>query len=217
VTESNEDLVSKLISEVDAASIVRAAYFAAHSCTRQQIADILMLTYDHIVAIETTQAYKKKYAEEADSIINAEFERSAGWDELEGDAIAGLMEIMKYQKNPDFLLRVAAVANKAERRSKQSKTDAKVVDASAAGVTNNIVILNMNRGFVERQQNNTIDVTPRPKEIPLKQSDIPPPKLVDEILAPARDRAGITQIKKETDIQRLFRESGVVFDGDDET
>jgi hypothetical protein len=60
--------------------------------------------------------------------------QSAGWDALENMALQKLVDRVKAQRggDPEFLLRVAAVANKAQRRTQQQDN---VLDAQRVGYT----------------------------------------------------------------------------------
>lgn len=211
--KSGEELREELLETVDVQTRVRAASLSVKNLSDGQIADILCLTYEQMQAIRTSSEFKLKYAEEANASIDAQIAREEGWDTLEDEALVGLIGMLKYNKDPKFLLMAAAAANRAERRVKKNDAETKVIDASK-NVTNNLIILNMNRNYVNSAgENRTLDITPRPSEIPLKQSDVPAPKLVDALLAPAREKAGISATDKQlTDIEKMAKAAGIVFD-----
>lgn len=203
--------VEDLLSEVDAITRARVASLCARGLTDYAIGDVLQLTVEHIVAVKGTEEYKAKYCKEADRIIQEQIDRDEGWDGLETAALEGLLQTLRFNKDPKFLLSTAAVANRAERRAKSKKTEPVVVDATVQPEGAKIIVLN--KYYINnRAGDGALDITGRPKEIALKQSDVPAPKLVDEFLAPARERANLTKPKEEDEIERLFRESGVVFD-----
>lgn len=56
-------------------------------------------------------------AAQAESTIDL----TTGWDKLEQHAVTNLVNRVKVSQDPDFLLKVAAVANKAQRRHQQGK------------------------------------------------------------------------------------------------
>lgn len=207
---SAEEQQKKLVETVDGVTRERAASLCARSLSDSQIADILLLTYEQIIAIKGTDEYKKKYAEEADKAIQDQLDRDEGWDAIETQSLEILMGTLKFNRDPKFALLAARTANSAERRSKNN-SPAKVIDNSnPAGGQTNIIFLSINKNYAERE-NSMIDVSPRPKQIPLKQSDVPSPKLVEEILGAQKHVQG-AQGTIETELERMFREQGVVFD-----
>lgn len=206
---SVENEVEKLIETVDVETRRRCANLCARGLTDNQIVGVLLLTYEQVLAIKTTQEYKEKYAEEADRIIQEQLDRDEGWDAIETQSLEILMSTLRFNKDPKFALLAARTANTAERRSK-NKSDPKVIDTPPAANQTNIIFLSLNKNYSQRE-GNLIDVTARPAQIPLKQSDIPNPKLVEEILGTTKHVQG-AQGTSETELERLFRESGVVFD-----
>lgn len=207
VGKSKDDL----INEVDPVTRARIASLCARGLTDFAVSDILYLSVEHIAAVKETEEYKVKYCAEADRIIQEQIDRDEGWDGLETSSLEGLLQTLRFNKDPKFLLSVAAVANRAERRAKNKKTDPTVVDATQQPQGAKIIVLN--RYYINnRAGDGALDISARPKEIEMKKSDVPAPKLVDEFLAPARERANLTKPKEEDEIERLFRESGVVFD-----
>lgn len=204
-----EEENARLIESVDAETRRRAANLCARGLTEMQISGVLLLSYEQVLAIKGTEEYKKKFSEEADRIIQEQFDRDEGWDAIETQSLEVLMQTLRFNKDPKFALLAAKTANTAERRSK-NKSDPKILEAPAAGNQTNIIFLQLNKQYSQRE-GNMIDVTARPVQIPLKQSDIPSPKLVEEILGAQKHVQG-AQGNTETELERMFRESGVVFD-----
>jgi len=83
---------------------------------------------------------------------------TTGWDKLEQHAVTNLVDRVKVSRDPDFLLKVAAVANKASRRHSAGKEHG-VLDPAAGAtrrieLTTRIVERFTNRGMergIERQ------------------------------------------------------------------
>jgi hypothetical protein len=84
-------------------------------------------------------------AAQAESVVDL----TTGWDKLEQHAVTNLVDRVKISRDPDFLLRVAAVANKAQRRHSQGKSDG-VLDPAHAGTRK----INLTTRLVERFQRN---------------------------------------------------------------
>lgn len=212
--------IEELISEIDLVTRARIASLCARGLEDRAVADILFVSAEHVGAVKETVEFKAKYAEEADRIIQDQIDRDEGWDGLETKALESLLEGLRFMKDPKLLLQTAMVANRAERRAKSKRAlqgkvvEPIIVDATIVQPSATIIVLNRNY-ITTRAGDGAIDVSARPKEIPMKQSDIPAPKLVEEILAPARNAAGLVVQKQspaDEELERLFAESGVVFD-----
>lgn len=213
MTDKQNDSVVDILDEVDEPTILRAASLSAKNLLDGQIADILLLTMEQMTAVKSSQIFKKKYAEEANEIIDAQIARSEGWDALEDEALAELIKTLRFNKDPKFLLAAAATANRAERRKRAGSEEVKVIDASQQ--TNNVIILTMNRNYIQQSgESRQLDITPRPTQIPLKQSDIPAPKLVDSLLAaPVEKGQEMSATNKQlSDIEKMAKAAGIVFD-----
>lgn len=201
------------IEEVDVNTRARIASLRARGLSEYSVAEVLLLSPEHVKAVETTEEYRNKFSSEADRIIQEQIDRDEGWDGIENEAIAGLLSTMRFNKDPKFLLMTAQVANRAVRRTREKSREPTVVDASAVKPGSNIIVLNLNKTFINNQTSaGAIDVSPRPKEIPLKQSDTPAPKLVDEILAGSGGAAEVSKAKEIDPLAEMFKEAGLVFD-----
>lgn len=202
---------SNLADTVDNMTRVRAASLSARGLLDTQIADILLLRLEQVLAIKTTEEFQGKYHAEAARLIDEQIARDEGWDAVEEIAITNLLETMKMVRDPKFSLVAAKTANSAIRRAKAGNSDPKVIGEGNTDGRSNVIMLTLNQNYI--QNNNQINVAARPLQIPLKQSDVPSPKLVDAILAPAREAAGISDSKKvQTEFERMMEQSGVVFD-----
>lgn len=70
--------------------------------------------------------------------------QAAGWDDVESLAVQGLAKIVKTNNDPDFLLKAAAVANRAQRRAKPTND---VLDPSKS---QNQTVITLTKRMVER-------------------------------------------------------------------
>lgn len=215
------------IAEVDLASRARIAALRARGLSEYSVAEILMLTPEHVKAVETTEEYRNKFGAEADRIIQEQIDRDEGWDGIENAAIEGVLSIMRFNKDPKFLLMTAQIANRAERRVRSRNVKPIIVDAAKiaepeeegeVAPTAKIIVLNLNKTYINNQTNNgAIDVNARAKEIPLKQSDTPAPKLVEGILI-GEDKVALEaeriRTAQDDPLKRMFQEAGLVFDED---
>jgi len=109
------------------------------------IAHTLGVSKAEIEELMETQDYKDIRllvgAEEAKDRV----ERDGGWDGIESTAVRKLMRRTALENDTDTLLRIAAVANKAQRRTAPPKES--VLDPSQAGAR---VPLSLTRRFTEK-------------------------------------------------------------------
>jgi hypothetical protein len=202
----------ELEDSVDGVTRARAGSLSAHGLSDLQIADILLLSIEQVIAVHNTEEFRNKFAETANEAIQAQIDRDEGWDAVEQKALENMLTALQYNRDPKYALAAGKIANSATRRTRQNKNDPKVIDGSQQKT--NIVILSLNRTFVQRTsvRDNTIDVTPKTVENqPQKRADLPSPKLVEELLAPVTDRPK----KVLSEIEEAFAKAGVVFDNDE--
>ncbi len=107
------------------------------------ISELLGITADEVDEVRETQLYKNMLL-----LMKVEHSKSRtqvdlSWDGIEEVALNRLFERVKVERDGDFLLKVAAVANKATRRIDTNK----VLDPSQAGAR---VPLTLTRRTVER-------------------------------------------------------------------
>lgn len=91
------------------------------------IRGILNCELADIQEVESTETYKTVRAQIASAYAEQTVNQTTGWDAIEQTAIDGLMKRLPFEKDMGFLLRVAAVANKATRRVGR---EAQVLDPS---------------------------------------------------------------------------------------
>ena len=126
-------LKQELGVEVDESHVVLAKH-SVLGTPAETIMEIFACTREELSALESSETYQfvRKYV--AAQYAKQELEQGEGWDTLESQSLNRLIERMKTERDPDFLLRVAAVANKAERRRSRTNRPA-VLDPSRAGRT----------------------------------------------------------------------------------
>lgn len=109
------------------------------------IAEILGVEIAEVQEIEEDETYKQVRL-----ILAAEYARGvsdtdASWDKVEETALKNLIQRMQYEKDPDFNLKVAAMANRAQRR--QTPTNGRVIDPASGG---HKVALSLSQRIIER-------------------------------------------------------------------
>lgn len=107
------------------------------------ISELLGLTLTDIESVQATQLYQNILL-----LMKVEYSKGRvgvdlSWDGIEEVALERLFERVKVERDGDFLLKVAAVANKAQRRANPNK----VLDPANAGTR---IPLTLTRRTVER-------------------------------------------------------------------
>lgn len=101
----------------------------------------------------------------------------SGWDVIENQAMAIVLEAVREARDPEFSLRAAAVANKAIRRRRE---DAKLLAQTQPGEyknVNNIAVINLPKMFVNSLQTQTqADIS---KQLELQTEAVEIPKFTD--------------------------------------
>lgn len=199
-----------LVALVDVTTRERIGSLSAHGVSDHAIAEILLLEPEVVTACRNTDEFKKKYAEIATDEINKQIDLDEGWDAVETAGITQVLETLKYNRDPKFALAAAAMANKAARKKNTSNRQPHVLDAGSR--TSNIIVLNMNRTFVNsvtQDGNRTLNVESKTIDLEVKKrTDLPSPKHVNEMLGPVRTASE----KKMTEMEEMFAAAGVVFD-----
>lgn len=111
----------------------------------EQIAATLGVPRAEIEAEMEKQDYKDIRLLVGAEVAKERVERDTGWDGIESTAVRKLQRKVELEQDVDTLLRVAAVANRAQRRTAPPKES--VLDPSQAGVR---VPLTLTRRFVEK-------------------------------------------------------------------
>lgn len=109
------------------------------------IAKVLGVTKDEIETFQLTQEYKDVRLLLGAEAAKLNTSKDSDWDAIEAFALGKLRERVPHERDTDTLLKIAAVANKAERRT-QNQTN-NLLDPSSASVR---VPLQLSRRIIER-------------------------------------------------------------------
>lgn len=110
--------------------------------------------------------------------------RDQGWDRLEETALANVLETMQWNKDPEFALKAAMIANRANRRTARPANQALQAPANAGSRA----VISLNLAFIQRLQSGALQ--PRTLEmVPNKQSDVLSPTTVENALFPKQQKA----------------------------
>lgn len=147
----------------------------------RQIAAAVRLSEGRISQLQATDEYKAILSERSVEYYQKQAVVNDGWDALEAHAINGLMKHMEMTSDPNLMLRVAAVANKATRRGQFQNNP--INTAGAAGAR---VIIQLQNNFVDKlmSPNFQLDVSgKRALQIQQKQSDSMPVSRLQDLLS----------------------------------
>ncbi len=142
LTMTAETLSHDLGEEVEEVMVIIGKH-EVQGFDSKTISDLLGVTQEEVEAVREVQLYKNMLllmkVEQSKGRINVD----SGWDGLEEVALGRLFERVQLERDPEFLLKVAAVANKAQRRIRPNN----VLDPAAAGTR---IPLTLTRRTVER-------------------------------------------------------------------
>lgn len=165
--------------------IERIVLMAIHEIPQVQIAQAVGLTEARISQIMDMEEYKEKFSIAIVEVVESQQAINDGWETIETRSVAGLLDILEYNKDPDFLLRVAAVANKTVRRG---GNNIRPINGDA-GVR---AIIHLTQNFIEKINMNGKDKDPMTIEnIPQKQEDFLSPDGVDKLLKPKKEEVAL--------------------------
>jgi hypothetical protein len=162
----------------------KAGVLAAFGLADKTIADTLFVSLEQVAAIKETHEFKQSCAKQTEERTQRLIDLEQGWDGIEEASTAQVLHHLMHSRDPEFALRAAMVANRAQRRS--PATLGRVIDASNVG---NVITLTVNRNYVQNitnQENGgkkaTVEIQGEVKEIPRKASDISSPKRLADLL-----------------------------------
>lgn len=174
----------------DVAQIEKIARMSAFEIPQAQIARAMGLSEARISQIVNSDEYKEKLAGISTEYFEQNQTLNDGWNTLEASALDVLLTNISWNKDPDFALKAATMANKANRRGDMSN---RTID----GQTGARAVFHLTANFIERlQQMNVVKVEGNgaengEKKISQKLSDYMSPEKVERLF--------VTQDKKESD------------------
>lgn len=130
MTLNAESLSKQLGTEVDEVVVLIAKNDVA-GLPAETIAELLGLEKHEIVEVQETQVYKDCRLllgmQHSQGLVDKDF----NWDAIEGMALSNLAKRVPFEKDTDMILKIAAVANRAQRRMAPVKQQ--VLDPGSAG------------------------------------------------------------------------------------
>jgi hypothetical protein len=132
---ANSDLLEKI------------ANMLMYSVPHTQIAMVCGISEEQLEQILALPEFESQVATLEFANIESQKDLNEGWDSIETQALANLVTAMGTINDPEFSLKVAAVANKAQRRGGRH---ARPIE----GDLGSRAVINLNQTFIERLQMN---------------------------------------------------------------
>jgi hypothetical protein len=174
VEVEKEDAGQISVLQVSAMKMEKIANLKLEEVPEAQISFVSGLEIADLLRLYEMKAFKNIYGKKLDGKLAARRAFDNGWDAVEENAIERTLELMAKNGDPDFLLRAAFTANKAQRRRVAGN---KPIDARQNGHA----VVNLSLKFVSNA--NTMNITPmREKPIPKQQKSIISPGRVEALL-----------------------------------
>lgn len=172
------------MAEFKDGDLERLAALVAHGLSDEQITSALGIDDDTLKLAKHQPAYREAYQKKIIGNYEDEIARVEGWDGLEKKAVDGIAKVLEWNQNPDYLLRVAAISNKAVRM--KANVASQTLDATRVG---QVVVLQLNQHFVNHLDGQLDLTIARTRELPQKkQIDTPNPRMVERMLLAGTDR-----------------------------
>lgn len=96
--------------------VERAAKLMAANVSMEEIANVLSLSLADFQELTLDEGFLELYHKAKAAKVEQEISLDENWDSVELNSIRALSEIVKWNRDPNLLMRVAAIANKASRR-----------------------------------------------------------------------------------------------------
>lgn len=172
----------------------KIARMAAFEVPAVQIARAMGLTEARISQITNSDEYKITLAEVSTQFFEQNQTLNDGWDTIEANSLNILMTNLKWRNDPEFALRVAAVANKANRRGSVSnrmidgQMGARAVFHLTANFIDRLQQINVTNKVVNGDTNKSTNGKVKDNIPAQKQSDYMVPEQVEKLfMAPEKD------------------------------
>lgn len=197
-------------NNVDLMLMQRVASLRNHEIDDEQICAALGMTQDELDLLVKAPEFEKELRARHIEKVEQAVDITDGLDTLETMAIQKLLgELNKpFLNNPDFALRVAAFANKAQRPTRTKGAGNRgILDATRAGP---VVLITLNTRFVEAlsaSQSETNIIERDHQRIPQKRKvNLPTPKQVEGVFSKSKGTSAELELSAEDITMDAFEE-----------
>lgn len=176
--EITSDSLTKMLGIEIPPVYVIVAKHSVMGMDAEGIRTILGAELAEVHEVESDETYKIVRGHVASAYAAMTADQSTGWDAIENIAMSQLLKRLPYEKDSEFLLRAAAVANKATRKHSQ---DTGILDPGRA---NGRVSVTLTQRLVRHLQNGNESVV-ETRELSIKDGSMANPSFgeVDSLLS----------------------------------
>lgn len=146
-----------------------------------QVAAATGLSEVEISEVSESPDFQQVLAEKASAQHTKYATLNDGWDMMENLSMNTVLTHLQMSPDPDFALKAAVMANKAQRRGQYNPGN---VIPGQAGVR---AVINLSANFINQLQNNFKITQTKPSELVKKDSNFLAPKAVSSLLVPVSD------------------------------
>lgn len=150
---THESLSRQLDREVPEVYVIIAKH-SVLGMDDESIREVIGCTQEELSEVQNDPLYREVRIFIGASHGQASVDQTTGWDKLENHALKNLLKRVEVERDPEFLLRVAAVANKASRRHQAGKEQGVLDPASGRSTRINLttrLVRSFNRDGGETQ------------------------------------------------------------------
>jgi hypothetical protein len=189
MTITAESLTRDLGKEVPAMYVVVAKHKVLGS-TDESICEVIDCTKEELGELESDPLFKEVRQIVGAMQLQTRVNSDTGLDALESMAVQKLVERLPFEKDPEFILRVAAFANKAQRRTAPQQG---ILDPARSGQRTTI---NLTSRILQRLTQTGTEVV-KETHLSIRDGSMTNPKFeeVDDLLSVSERRGVIPHVK----------------------
>lgn len=161
--------------------VEKLAKMVSRGVSLAEIGDSASLELSQVKQIIDSAQFKEALAKEKDTQIANNIQQDDGWDFAENLALSKVIENLQTCPDPDYALKVAAIANKSTRRH------GKHMNTPIVPVANMQAVINLNPTFVEKLQNKFAIAERTVETLERKTVNMLNPKSVKQMLMPKEE------------------------------
>jgi len=174
------------------AALDRIAAMKAEGIADADIAETCGIEESTLVAVYEKDEFKEAVGRLKSDKFDTFQTMNTGWDMIENFAMNKVIEHLQKMPDPDYALRAAAMANKAQRRGKSN-------NAPIHASPNQQVTIILQQGFADRLAKGVVLEHERPdaKTMEKKDNNFMPPKKVQNLLKSMKPQSLQDQVESE--------------------
>lgn len=156
-------------------ALERVAAMKSQGIADDQIANACGIELDVLLKIYEKQAFKDQLAKLSSEAFDKHTTLNEGWDIVENLGMNKVIEHLQKMPDPEFALRAAAMANKAQRRGRHNNNPINAIP-------NGQVTIHLQANFADKMASNFSISERKPEEVKQKDNNFLPPKSVQQLL-----------------------------------